>query len=103
MARAVADGGLDDELRLDLARQAFYRTARYDAAIVGWLESLAGDVPERMMFALDRAAELRYGENPHQLGARYRQVGATSWWDSMEQHGGKALSYLNLFDTEAAR
>ncbi|MEP6296976.1 MAG: bifunctional phosphoribosylaminoimidazolecarboxamide formyltransferase/IMP cyclohydrolase, partial [Ilumatobacter sp.] len=45
---------------------------------------------------------LRYGENPHQEGARYRQVGATSWWDSMTQHGGKELSYLNVFDTEAA-
>ena len=52
--------------------------------------------------ALDRAQTLRYGENPHQEGARYRQVGATSWWDTMTQHGGKALSYLNLFDTEAA-
>ena len=45
---------------------------------------------------------LRYGENPHQLGARYRFDGADSWWDAAVQHGGKELSYLNLYDTEAA-
>ncbi len=45
---------------------------------------------------------LRYGENPHQAGARYRQVGTTSWWDGVTQHGGKALSYLNLYDADAA-
>ena len=45
---------------------------------------------------------LRYGENPHQQGARYRFAGAHGWWDSMVQHGGKDLSYLNLYDTEAA-
>jgi phosphoribosylaminoimidazolecarboxamide formyltransferase/IMP cyclohydrolase len=49
-----------------------------------------------------RAQPLRYGENPHQQGARYRHVGATSWWDTAVQHGGKDLSYLNLYDTEAA-
>ena len=46
--------------------------------------------------------ELRYGENPHQLGARYRFEGGRSWWDDAVQHGGKELSYLNLYDTEAA-
>ena len=45
---------------------------------------------------------MRYGENPHQLGARYRFEGGRSWWDDAVQHGGKELSYLNLYDTEAA-
>ena len=45
---------------------------------------------------------LRYGENPHQRGARYRTAGTTSWWDDLQQHGGKELSYLNLFDGDAA-
>ena len=45
---------------------------------------------------------LRYGENPHQHGARYRLEGASSWWDDVVQHGGSALSYLNLFDGDAA-
>ena len=46
--------------------------------------------------------DLRYGENPHQVGARYRVAGQRSWWDDATQHGGKELSYLNLYDAEAA-
>jgi len=45
---------------------------------------------------------LRYGENPHQRAALYRTAGATPWWDAMTQHAGLALSYLNLFDADAA-
>ena len=45
---------------------------------------------------------MRYGENPHQTGARYRSIGAKSWWDRATQHGGKEMSYLNVYDTEAA-
>ncbi len=55
-----------------------------------------------MQLSLTRQQVLRYGENPHQQGARYRPAGARSWWDDMVQHGGKDLSYLNLYDTEAA-
>ena len=51
---------------------------------------------------MERVQELRYGENPHQQAARYRQAGGRSWWDDAVQHGGKELSYLNLYDTEAA-
>jgi len=46
--------------------------------------------------------DLRYGENPHQVGARYRFTGQHSWWDDATQHNGKELSFLNLYDTEAA-
>jgi phosphoribosylaminoimidazolecarboxamide formyltransferase/IMP cyclohydrolase len=45
---------------------------------------------------------LRYGENPHQQGARYRIVGNTSWWSTAQQLGGKEMSYLNVLDGEAA-
>jgi len=45
---------------------------------------------------------LRYGENPHQRAALYRADGATPWWAEMTQHGGLALSYLNLYDADAA-
>ncbi|MDJ0922987.1 MAG: bifunctional phosphoribosylaminoimidazolecarboxamide formyltransferase/IMP cyclohydrolase [Acidimicrobiia bacterium] len=99
---AVAAGGLDDELRLDLARMAFYRTARYDSAIVAYLESLAGDVPERMMLALDRVTELRYGENPHQPAALYSERGRASWWNRANQLQGKEMSFNNYLDAEAA-
>ena len=102
------DGALGAPTRRRLARTAFAHTAAYDAAIVTWFDDTDREaapqpaLPPSIHLALDLAQPLRYGENPHQLGARYRQVGATSWWDTMTQHGGKELSYLNVFDTEAA-
>ncbi len=51
---------------------------------------------------LRREQKLRYGENPHQHGARYATVGHHGWWESMEMHNGKELSYLNVYDTDAA-
>jgi phosphoribosylaminoimidazolecarboxamide formyltransferase/IMP cyclohydrolase len=94
-------GRLGEETRRRLARAAFAHTAAYDAAIVGWLDD-GDELPETLHLTLERAEVLRYGENPHQHGARYRQAGATSWWDGVEQRAGAALSYLNLFDTDAA-
>lgn len=97
--------GQAERLRLELARKAFAHTAAYDAAIVAWLDSgteLRETLPETLHLSLERAQSLRYGENPHQTGARYREVGAASWWDEAVQHSGAQLSYLNLFDAEAA-
>jgi phosphoribosylaminoimidazolecarboxamide formyltransferase/IMP cyclohydrolase len=89
--------------RRALARKAFAHTSAYDAAISAWLADESADpLPPTLALTLDRAQELRYGENPHQAGARYRFRGARSWWDDAVQHGGKDLSYLNLYDTEAA-
>lgn len=102
VAAAIAAGGLDDDLRRRLARAAFYRTASYDAAIVSWLEGLAGDVPERMVLAFDRVAELRYGENPHQAAGLYTESGKSGWWAGMKQFQGKEMSFNNYLDTEAA-
>jgi phosphoribosylaminoimidazolecarboxamide formyltransferase/IMP cyclohydrolase len=98
---------LSADTRRRLARAAFAHTAAYDAAIVGWFDAggAGGDaelLPPTLHPALERAAELRYGENPHQRGARYRAVGETTWWDGVVQHAGAALSYLNLFDADAA-
>jgi len=110
-------GSVLDELRLGhgtlapgtrrrLARAAFAHTAAYDAAIVTWFDDTDPEpevLPPTLHLALERAGQaLRYGENPHQQGARYRDIGGTSWWDGVTQHGGIALSYLNLFDAEAA-
>ena len=101
VAAAVESGGLDQGLRQQLAREAFFHTASYDAAIVEWLES-SNPLPERRVIALERADVLRYGENPNQGGARYRVAGTRSWWDEVVQHQGLPLSYLNLFDAAAA-
>lgn len=103
--RVLADlrerGALSDATRRDLARAAFAFTSAYDAAIVRWLD---GDdpLPSTIHIGLERVQELRYGENPHQRGARYREVGAASWWDGVVQHSGMELSYLNLYDAAAA-
>ena len=80
--------------------------AAYDAAIANWFDAPSPDSPDvlpiGLHLSLARAQTLRYGENPHQQGARYRFAGAASWWDDAVQHQGKELSYLNLYDTEAA-
>jgi len=95
-------GELSEATRRALALEAFARTAEYDGAIVRWLE---GDelLPRHLVIALQRTdEELRYGENPHQRAARYRVAGTTTWWDGITQHSGLALSYLNLYDGDAA-
>jgi len=105
-----SEGALTEATRFALARAAFAHTAAYDAAIVAWLDQGgpgsapgAGQLlPPTLHLTWERAEVLRYGENPHQTGARYRLAGAESWWDGVVQHGGKELSYLNLFDGDAA-
>lgn len=107
-------GRVDRGLRLHLARKAFAHTAAYDAAIVGWLDDQLEDgtaravkeprpvLPPTLHLSLELAQPLRYGENPHQRGARYRNSSQDSWWDRVIQHGGMELSYLNLYDVDAA-
>ena len=105
-------GTLSDATRHHLARAAFAHTASYDAQIVRWFDSggVIGEapspvdevVPATLHLSLERCEIVRYGENPHQIGARYRSIGTTPWWDAVVQHAGSALSYLNLFDADAA-
>jgi phosphoribosylaminoimidazolecarboxamide formyltransferase/IMP cyclohydrolase len=106
-------GTLSAETRVALARDAFAHTAAYDAEIVAWFDAgrpgpddAPGDAPDELpstlTLTLDRAQVLRYGENPHQVGARYTTRGEQGWWAGATQHGGKDMSYLNVYDTEAA-
>lgn len=103
-----AEGELSAATRRRLARDAFATTAAYDTEITAWLSEDAPEpaadaaLPAALRLDAELAQPLRYGENPHQAGARYRFRGASSWWDGAVQHGGKELSYLNVFDTEAA-
>lgn len=104
---SLATGGPGVAERRRLARKAFGVTSAFDAAIAAWLdEDLAepghGAVPSYLTIVAERAEVLRYGENPHQVGARYRLPGVESWWDSAVQLQGRDLSYLNVLDTEAA-
>ena len=90
-----------------LAQKAFRVTSAYDASVASWLADETSDradatVPPLLTVVAERAEVLRYGENPHQTGARYRLPGVESWWDSAVQLNGKEMSYLNVLDTEAA-
>ena len=94
--------GIDAPMRKRLAAQAFAVTAEYDAQVARWFNEDTTSLPERINISLEREDVLRYGENPHQQGARYRIVGDTSWWSTAKQLGGKDMSYLNVLDGEAA-
>ena len=96
------NGTLSAETKKRLARAAFSHTAAYDAAIVEWLDD-DDLLPPTYHASYQRVPlELRYGENPHQRAALYRADGAAPWWDNMTQHAGMTLSYLNLYDADAA-
>ncbi len=96
-------GELSAETRRDLAAEAFAHTAGYDAAISDWF-SETEPFPERVVLDLSKAADLAYGENPHQRAAYYVEAGARRHLLSMiEQLGGPALSFNNLWDLQAAR
>ena len=101
IAELSTGGVLSDETRRRLARTAFAHTAAYDAAIVEWLDE-DDPLPPTLHLALEKADDCRYGENPHQTGARYRPIATAPWWDGVVQHEGLALSYLNFFDADAA-
>jgi phosphoribosylaminoimidazolecarboxamide formyltransferase/IMP cyclohydrolase len=99
--------------RLDLARKAFARTARYDGEIATELERLAADgrvaigplerLPHRVHVALERREAMRYGENPHQAAALYVPAGRVmQGFAAAKQIQGKELSYNNLVDLDSA-
>ncbi len=106
VAELRADGALSAATRRRLARAAFAHTAAYDAAIVTWFDAVdAADtsLPPTLHLSVERVTTLRYGENPHQLGARYRySSGPAGWWDAAQQLNGKEMSYLNVYDADAA-
>ncbi|WP_265528244.1 bifunctional phosphoribosylaminoimidazolecarboxamide formyltransferase/IMP cyclohydrolase [Sphingomicrobium marinum] len=99
-----AHGGLTQEFRSILAAKAFALTAAYDAAISSWFAF--GDqgqaYPDRRALAMHKADELRYGENPHQKAALYIPQAVAPGIAAARQVQGKALSYNNLNDADAA-
>jgi phosphoribosylaminoimidazolecarboxamide formyltransferase / IMP cyclohydrolase len=91
------------ETRRRLARQAYARTAAYDAAISRWMADEAGEkFPPRISFAGTRSQVLRYGENPHQEAAVYRTGEKRPGIALGKQLQGKELSYNNFNDADAA-
>lgn len=101
LEKSGGETGLD--LRRDLAAKAFARTAAYDAAIAQWFAGQAGEAfPGRLNLSAARADILRYGENPHQQAALYLAGPARPGVATARQIQGKALSYNNINDTDAA-
>ncbi len=108
-------GGLTLDTRFHLARKAFSHTAAYDGAIGNYLTALPaeatgsraarveGAFPEQLNLSFQKMQDLRYGENPHQRAAFYRDMAVPAGTLSgMRQLQGKELSYNNLADADAA-
>ena len=106
VTEALGAGGFTLAERRRLAAEAFVHTASYDNAVANWMGNVVADTSDGTGFpawtgaTFDRAAALRYGENPHQSAALYRhwRPGVAS----AEQLHGKEMSYNNYVDTDAA-
>ena len=99
---------LSPALRFRLMQRAFAHTAAYDGAIANWIgaRDVAGTVhgfPQSLHFAADKVQDMRYGENPHQRAALYREPGAPAGaLATARQLQGKELSFNNVADADAA-
>ncbi|WP_309322208.1 bifunctional phosphoribosylaminoimidazolecarboxamide formyltransferase/IMP cyclohydrolase [Actinomyces stomatis] len=121
VAAAVREGGFTLTDRRRLAAEAFAHTAAYDAAVSTWMAgqietdgiadtadaaeseaSRSAAPPAYVGVGYERLASLRYGENPHQRAAVYRTAGASGGVAGARQLHGKAMSYNNYTDTDAA-
>ena len=111
-SRVLADirgqGGVGDALRFELARKVYAHTAQYDGAIANYLGGVQPDgahdpYPQTFSMQFERVQTMRYGENPHQAAAFYREAqpaaGALSHYRQLQ---GKELSYNNIADADAA-
>ena len=111
-SRVLADirgqGGVGDALRFELARKVYAHTAHYDGAIANYLGGVQPDgahdpYPQTLSMQFERVQTMRYGENPHQAAAFYREAqpaaGALSHYRQLQ---GKELSYNNIADADAA-
>ncbi|WP_437941553.1 bifunctional phosphoribosylaminoimidazolecarboxamide formyltransferase/IMP cyclohydrolase [Sorangium sp. So ce341] len=115
LAEIDSAGEVSSATRRRLATKAFAHTAAYDGMVAGYLSSLPEEgepnaaerepYPRFLTLALERAYPLRYGENPHQSGAFYRERGAAAGSLALAESlgaGGKELSFNNLVDVDAA-
>ncbi|WP_349358731.1 bifunctional phosphoribosylaminoimidazolecarboxamide formyltransferase/IMP cyclohydrolase [Stappia sp.] len=102
-ALATHDGQVPLELRRRLAQKAFARTAAYDAAVSNWFAGeLNEPAPAHVAFGGTLASVMRYGENPHQRAGFYTTPERRFGVATARQLQGKALSYNNINDTDAA-
>jgi len=99
-----SDGSLSAKTRFNLALKSFEHTARYDTAISAYLGNLNGErFPETLNLQFYKSQAMRYGENPHQQAAFYREKApASGTIAAAQQLQGKELSYNNIADADAA-
>ena len=97
-------GELPKEYRFGLAKEAFAHTAAYDVAIANYMSGVLdeGPTPPEYLSAYEKVTDLRYGENPHQKAAFYKEIGKAHGMGALKQLHGKELSYNNIVDMEAA-
>ena len=104
------NGALPENLLKELAIEVFGRTSAYDGAIFNYLNQRAGTpqglqthgFPEKFALEFAKMQDLRYGENPHQKAAFYRDAKGAAGLSAMKQLWGKELSFNNILDLNAA-
>ncbi|HEV2930898.1 MAG TPA: bifunctional phosphoribosylaminoimidazolecarboxamide formyltransferase/IMP cyclohydrolase, partial [Propionibacteriaceae bacterium] len=104
---ALVGGGFTLAERQTLAAEAFAHTAAYDVAVAGWLRQEVTEPDQEFASwagaTWRRTGVLRYGENPHQPAALYRDEGSDRGLAAAQQLHGKEMSYNNYVDADAAR
>ena len=102
-------GALPDSLMRDLGIEVFNRTSKYDAAIFEYLNkwnncacAAGGGFPNTLTLSFEKIQDLRYGENPHQKAAFYKEKGKANGLINLKQLQGKELSFNNILDLNSA-
>jgi phosphoribosylaminoimidazolecarboxamide formyltransferase/IMP cyclohydrolase len=104
IAELAENGEVNADTRLALVREAFTHTAEYDAAISRYFSAQTGEgeYPSTLILPWEKLQDLRYGENPHQSAAFYRDNASQEGVAHARQLAGKELSFNNIVDLESA-
>ena len=106
LLEALRAGAVPEAWRHELAVKAFQHVASYDTAIASYLRGAGAGFPQELTIALSKQSDLRYGENPHQAAALYASIDPNARRPEGVVHArqlhGKALSYVNILDADAA-
>jgi len=100
-------GSLDKKLMLELGVEVFKLTSHYDSVIYNYLNNyfspkVSGSLPSELKFTFTKLQDLRYGENPHQQAAFYKEADKKTGIINMKQLQGKELSFNNILDLNSA-
>jgi phosphoribosylaminoimidazolecarboxamide formyltransferase/IMP cyclohydrolase len=102
------DGCLSEDLMRDLGIEVYGHTSKYDAAIYDYLsgyfktDKSGKNFPQELVLAFEKIQDLRYGENPHQQAAFYKEQGKSAGLINFKQLQGKELSFNNILDLNSA-